>query len=112
MKRILFISAIAASAILFSFGSAEQTMKKKANGTIVRDCTGTYIRIGEADYLVCNKQDLVSIPDNAMVGVKYKKAKKCPPTDEMVCMMYHEHKGVVYVTKVQWSGGEVSVGKK
>lgn len=111
MKRFILLSAIAASATLFSFGTAEQNMKPM-NGTVVRDCTGTYIRFGESDYLVCNKQDLLSVPDGSSVSVKYKKAKKCPPTDEMVCMMYHEHKGTIYVKKVQWNGGEVSVGKK
>jgi hypothetical protein len=111
MKRILLASAIAASAALFSFATSEQKMKKPL-ATLVRDCTGTYLRFGTDDYLVCNKQDLLSVPDGSSVGVKYKKVKKCPPTDEMVCMMYHEHKGIVYVTKVQWSGGEVSVGKK
>lgn len=110
MKRFVIFSIIAASATLFSFATAEKPMKKP-HATVVRDCTGTYLRVGTEDYLVCNREVLTSVPDNAMVGVKYKKVKKCPPTDEMVCMMYHEHKGVVRVTKVQWSGGEVTKGK-
>lgn len=102
MNKILILAFLLAAGIACSFTTAD---KKEA--TVVRDCTGTYIRTGKSDYLVCNKEILQDIPDGSAVEVRCKKMKKCPPTDEAVCMMYHEHKGIVRITKVQWAKGTI-----
>lgn len=88
-------------------GSFTSTGAKKNNATVVRDCSGTYLRMQNDDYLVCNKEILTDIADGSMVEVRYKKVKTCPPTDEVVCMLYHDHKGIVQVTKVMWNKGTI-----
>jgi len=72
-------------------------------GTIVRDCTGTYLRIGEnEDYLVCNSDILASKKDGEKVSLVYDYTKECKERDgKIMCMMYHENKGMIRVKSVK-----------
>jgi hypothetical protein len=104
MYRSILLAAILVAGLTSSFSSA-----RKKSATVARDCTGTYIRFDKTDYLVCNKEILQDIPDESQVTVNFKKVKECPPTDEMVCMLYHQHAGVIEISKVQWSKGTIKV---
>lgn len=78
---------------------------KKANNldaTVVRDCTGTYLRVNTTDYKVCNKSKLKSYDDGQLVNATFKIVTegKCEADDEIVCMMAHEYKSKIIVTKV------------
>lgn len=70
-------------------------------GTIVRDCTGTYIRIdNKVDYLVCNAEILSEKKEGESVSVIYDFEKTCDELDnKATCMMYHEHKGKIRIKK-------------
>lgn len=93
---ILAISAL-------SFLSCKTVHDRLQTGTIVRDCTGTYVRIAEnEDYLVCNADILSTKKDGEKVSVVYDYAKDCPEKDgKIMCMMYHESKGMIRVTSVK-----------
>jgi hypothetical protein len=101
-NKILILAIVLVAGLSASFTTAA---KKQA--TVFRDCTGTYLRMDKTDYLVCNKEILQDVPDGSAVTVKFRKVKKCPPTDEVVCMMYHEHKGTVKISKVSWAKGSI-----
>ena len=78
---------------------------KKANNidaTVVRDCTGTYLRVNTTDYKVCNKAKLKSHDDGELVNATFKiiNEGKCESDEDIVCMMYHEFKEKIVVTKV------------
>lgn len=72
-------------------------------GTIVRDCTGTYVRIAEnEDYLVCNSDILTAKKDGEKVSVVYDYTKECAEKDgKIMCMMFHENKGMIRVKSVK-----------
>lgn len=69
--------------------------------TVVRDCTGTYVRVDGKDHLVCNKDKLSSFSEGDTVLVRFKPTSYCNENkDEVVCMMYHQHEGLVKVVNV------------
>jgi len=93
---ILAISAL-------SFLSCKAVHDRLQTGTIVRDCTGTYIRVSEnEDYLVCNADIIAAKKDGEKVSVVYDFIKSCPERDgKIMCMMYHENKGMISVKSVK-----------
>ncbi|SKB75315.1 hypothetical protein SAMN05660477_01023 [Soonwooa buanensis] len=92
---------ILGSVTLSAFFSCSSLVKNEAEtGNIVRDCTGTYIRIaGKGDFLVCNDKLIKDKKDGEKLNVSYEMTKDCSERDGIVtCMMYHEHKGLIRIT--------------
>jgi hypothetical protein len=78
------------------------TKKSGVEASITRDCTGTYIRIQDKDYLVCNINSVAEYNEGEKVKVSYRMETECPEREGlMVCMMYHENAGMVRVLKVK-----------
>lgn len=76
--------------------------KKSAEATVVRDCTGTYLRINSNDYLVCNSGVLKDYQEGSKVKANYSKTTYCPEKEgQIVCMMYHENKGMINIHKIE-----------
>lgn len=75
--------------------------KKVSNeeATIVRDCTGTYLRYNNKDYHVCNHDKLAAYPDGKKLLVSFKKINQCSGSaaEENVCHMLHENEGWIEV---------------
>lgn len=68
---------------------------------VVRDCTGTYIRVGEKDYLVCNRNLLDTYHDGDSVRVRFSPVDNCPELDSTItCLMFHQHEGLIRLKKV------------
>lgn len=86
--------------LLFSCASVNDS---KQTGTIVRDCTGTYLRVGDnQDYLVCNSDILTDKKDGEKVSLVFVYTKECAERDgKIMCMMYHENKGMIRVKSVK-----------
>lgn len=100
--RIAFVLTTLFTLIL---SSCSTTIKhdRLFTGTVVRDCTGTYIRIDDKeDYLVCNAEMLQEKKEGETVSVIYDFEKTCKELDDKVtCMMYHENKGKIRIKKNQ-----------
>ena len=98
MKKILSITAILL--LLTAFACKKQSNK---TALIIRDCTGTYLRIDTKDYQVCNTEKTDAFPDNIAVTVTFKEIKECKGTAShaIVCQMYHENAGLVDVVKIK-----------
>ena len=88
------------SIFLFSCATVRDKLQ---TGTVVRDCTGTYLRVGEnQDYLVCNSEILESKKASEKVTFVYDNADQCPERDgKIMCMMYHESKGIIRVKSIK-----------
>jgi len=88
------------SALLFSCATVHDRLN---TGTVVRDCTGTYLRVAEnEDYLICNAEILESKKDGEKVSLVYDYTKECKERDgKIMCMMYHESKGMIRVKSVK-----------
>jgi len=100
MKSANFFLSVIFAALLFSCASVNNS---KQSGTIVRDCTGTYLRIGENnDYLICNSDLLNDKKDGEKVSLVFVHSKDCPERDgKIMCMMYHENKGMIRVKSIK-----------
>lgn len=71
--------------------------------TLVRDCTGTYLRMSSKDYGVCNLEQVNSFADGAHVKVSYTKISVCTGSaiDAIVCEMLHANEGWITVNSIQ-----------
>ena len=96
MKLGIFICALVLSSCLNSCSTVGGI-----EAVVVRDCTGTYVRVEGKDHLVCNRDKLKGFEEGDTVRVRFKSTSYCNELkDEVVCMMYHEHEGMVKVIKV------------
>ncbi|RYD55759.1 MAG: hypothetical protein EOP56_14445 [Sphingobacteriales bacterium] len=73
---------------------------KHQESTIVKDCTGTYLRLNGKDYHVCNKDMIAQYPDGTKITATFKTINTCKASEnETICMMYHENEGWVEVIR-------------
>lgn len=86
MRKTTFVFLIVLS-ILF----AASCKKKNQKATVIKDCSGTYIRLNDVDHMVCNEDRLDSFDPGTEVEVKFVRDDKCV-SDRVHCMMVHEHK--------------------
>jgi hypothetical protein len=96
MKKLLLITTVAALLTLFSCKRETNTM------TVVKDCTGTYLRIHGKDFKVCNLGKLSSVPAGATVTATLKKIDNCKSLDDrFFCGLFHENEGWVEIVKLK-----------
>jgi hypothetical protein len=96
MKKLLLITTVAALLTLFSCKRETNTM------TVVKDCTGTYLRIHGKDFKVCNLGKLSSVPAGATVTATLKKIDNCKRLeDKVVCKMLHPNEGLIEIVKLK-----------
>ena len=70
--------------------------------TVVRDCTGMYLRFEGKDYHVCNEESFSSIADGTRVTATFEKTGSCKPIeDRVVCKLLHLNEGYVKVKKLK-----------
>lgn len=99
MKKILVAAAIAGGALIISSCQGRIAHDKLTTGTIVRDCSGTYVQFkpGE-DYHVCNIDLLKDKKEGEKITFTYEKTTECSEMkDLVVCMLYHENKGMIRI---------------
>lgn len=71
--------------------------------TVVRDCTGTYLRLNSKDYLVCNLGKVASFSTGQTVTATFRKLKECndPAQPTIICQMLHQNEGWIEVIKIK-----------
>ena len=79
MRKTLYISALC----LLFFGSS--CAKHFTEGTIYRDCTGTYLKIDTHYYNIVNRSKVESILDNETIRVQFQTSDG--PGPDVICMM-------------------------
>ena len=77
---------------------------QKMNGkmTVVKNCTGTYLKYLGKSYLVCNEEVMLKYQNNDKVHATVKKITDCDFKNEPMCMYYYHSHGIVEVLKVKW----------
>lgn len=66
--------------------------------TVVKDCTGVYLRDQQKDYRVCNYEVLNAYNNGASIPAQYRSVGACPALDTVVvCEMLHPSEGLVEV---------------
>ena len=73
------------------------------SGTVVRDCSGTYLRFENKDYHVCNLEKVAPFEDGTVVTANYKQLDACNGSgnNQIVCAMYHPHEGWIQVLDIK-----------
>lgn len=98
MKKILKIAFLLLFTIFLSSCKSNVADSTKQTGKIVKDCTGTYLQFNNVDYLVCNDELLKDKKEGEILKFSYNALQKCSKRDgKIMCMMYHEHKGVIEI---------------
>lgn len=70
--------------------------------TVVRDCSGTYLRLDGKDYHVCNEEKLSSFSSGTNVTATFKTLQNCKVLEEkIVCKLYHKNEGWVEVVNLK-----------
>lgn len=60
---------------------------------VIKDCTGTYLRLNDKDYPVCNEDKLDKFADGTSVDASFVSDDKCI-SERMHCSTVHEHEMV------------------
>ena len=85
--------------IVFSFFFGCE--KSKTRMTIIKDCTGTYLRDNSRDYYVCNSDLLDSYSTGDKVNVSYSELEECFGILEAItCEMDHPYKGKIEIAEI------------
>ncbi len=71
--------------------------------TVVRDCTGTYLRHNMTDFRVCNPAVIQYVEAETSIEVNFEKVNSCrtPAEDTVFCDLYHKHDGMVEILNVR-----------
>ena len=97
-KAILLVVTILLLSTVFSC--------KKVNNrtmTVVKDCTGSYLRFVGKDYSVCNLDKVAAFDNGTKVKASFRKTKDCSDTGQQifVCMMIHKSEGWITIEKIE-----------
>jgi len=86
-------------ALLLTLVSCNEQSKESM--TVIKDCTGTYLRMNETDYFVCNYELLASHTEGEIISVTFKETD-CENASEVVtCMMHHPYESKIEIIKIK-----------
>ena len=93
MKNTLLIIGVFA---LFS------CTKNNKEGVVIKDCTGTYIEIGNLDYRVCNVEITDAFAEGTEVEIDFRKVRKCEAQDSLIrCELFHEYVSTIKIKSLK-----------
>ncbi len=98
MKKIFYLFATIFLLTLYSC-----TTEKGRAATVVIDCSGTYLKVDDKDYHVCNLEKVASFSNGAAVSVRFKNLTECngSANDAVICYMLHENEGWIEVEEIK-----------
>ncbi len=95
MKRFLVLVGLFLSIFLSCSENIEGEM------TVIKDCTGSYLRFNDKDYHICNFEIVFNIKDGTEVKASFVKVESCSANDSLnTCDMLHINEGWITVTKI------------
>lgn len=68
--------------------------------TVVKDCTGAYLRFNDKDYQICNIEIVEDFENGVKVEASFEKIDDCENI-WAACFMMHENEGWINVTKIE-----------
>ncbi len=69
--------------------------------TVIRDCTGVYLRLDNKDYKVCNEAIIYSYPTGDTVNVSFKTIAGCDGDNNLTCELYHPSEGWIKIVHIE-----------
>ncbi len=95
MKRLLLLISLPAIAALSCNKVQERQM------IVVRDCTGTYLRLNQKDYQVCNTSATDMFAAGTLVKASFKSIEGCSQAPQFVCELYHPSDGWIKIVHIE-----------
>lgn len=89
--------------LIFLFGFIILLSCNKANDekvTVIRDCTGTYLRISENEYKVCNPEKIKNYIHGTTIVASYRITSNCKE-NSFACHMVHPFEDYVKINRVK-----------
>lgn len=88
------------SVAFFLFVSCDPDLEKM---TVIKDCTGVYLRSGSgADYKVCNENELSSYSNGDNIKVKFDQLEECfGLLNQPSCVDEHPYNSKIEVTEIK-----------
>lgn len=97
MKK-LFILLFASSLLLISSCSKDFL---QVNAIVEKNCTGSYLKINDKFYYVCNKEKLDSYTQGQSINVQYKVLEGCKSKEETnACTMAFNYEAIVEIKEI------------
>lgn len=91
MKNTLVGTALLFSFLLSGCSKGENTVAAKPV-IVIKDCTGYYLRQGDLDYPVCNRETVESYKDGDFLEVAFTETQTCNTGPYTVCAMVHSYR--------------------
>lgn len=87
--------------LALTFFSCKKDVTK--NATVIKDCTGTYMRLNGKDYKVCNIEKVSSFQNGTTVSVSFKELKDCEGSGNIVatCYMLHQFESWIEIENIK-----------
>ncbi len=85
--------------LIVLFASCNKVINQEM--TVIKDCTGSYLRLNEKDYHICNIDIVEDINDGSVVKASFIKIDDCHDSEEIVCEMYHANEGWIEVSDIE-----------
>jgi hypothetical protein len=92
MKLLVFLSFL-----LLFFSTCEKKVEY-ISATVVRDCSGTYVRMDGKEYFVCNPEKIASAVDGAEVQFTYVSCDACTDRQEH-CLIARPYESCITLVK-------------
>ncbi|MBW7839440.1 MAG: hypothetical protein H3C36_07340 [Chitinophagaceae bacterium] len=91
---------------LFSFllvlsGCKKDDFPGTQEAVVVVDCTGTYLRVQNKDYNVCNIKIMAGFQDGDHVKATFTKIKECKEVQGPICDMLHPYESWIEVKAIK-----------
>jgi hypothetical protein len=73
------------------------------NATVIKDCTGTYMRLDGKDYKVCNIEKVSPFQNGITVSVSFKELQDCegPGNTLVTCYMFHDFESWIEIDNIK-----------
>ena len=91
-KSLLAITTIILCSVISLCIGCDGEVKVDAVGLLIRDCSGTYFRVGGDDYKICNPEDIHHLEDHTVFQAIMSPADECSfPFECFKLYSFHSH---------------------
>ncbi len=103
MRKTIYVTLAIFLLTVFSCQKDCSLPEPESSMMVVRDCTGTYLRINGKDYRVCNLEKVEPFADGSKVVATFIKIDPCNGSakDAVICYMLHPNEGWIEVTSIR-----------
>jgi len=69
------------------------------HATVIKDCTSSYLRVDNKDYLICNEERVESYSNNSSVHATFQRKEGCSYTGD--CYLHHSYEYSIEILNIQ-----------